>query len=194
MTLIRFRLPSPLLAALAVAALSPVGALSPAANAAEPAAPAPVSAEPQATTSSYGDWTVRCLRTETPTAARICEVAQSLQVQGQQAPIAQIVLSRPNPKEAMRIIVQLPANISLPSSVKVFADDKDPQPVELAWRRCLPAGCFADAELKDEAIKHFRAQTANGKMMFKDGNGRELALPFSFRGFPQAMDGLTKGQ
>jgi invasion protein IalB len=78
--------------------------------------------------------------------------------------------------------------------VRVAADDKDPQPLELSWRRCVPGGCFAETELKDDVLKRYRAQTANGKMQFKDAAGREVPLPFSFRGLPQALDGLAKAQ
>jgi invasion protein IalB len=174
-----------------VPAIFATAATAPAARAAEPAAPPPVSAEPQTTTSTYGDWTVRCTRTDAAP-GRLCEVADS--VQGQQGPIAQIVISRIIPKDPPHIIVQLPLNVSFPSSVKVSIDEKDAQSLDLSWRKCLPAGCFADAELKDDMLKKLRAQTANGKIQFKDGNGRELALPISFRGFSQAMDGLGKAQ
>jgi hypothetical protein len=29
-------------------------------------------------------------------------------------------------------------------------------------------------------------------LTFKDGLGRDLTIPFSFRGLPQALDGLAK--
>jgi invasion protein IalB len=192
MITLRFPGPDAILVAVAMASAPWVGAG--AADAPPAVAPAPVSAEPQTTMSTYGDWTVRCTHTETPAPAHVCDIVQSLQVQGQQAPIAQIEIVRSGLKEPMRIVVQLPVNVSLPSSVRVAADDKDPQPLELSWRRCVPGGCFAETELKDDVLKRYRAQTANGKMQFKDAAGREVPLPFSFRGLPQALDGLAKAQ
>jgi invasion protein IalB len=43
---------------------------------------------PQATTATYGDWVLACQGGAA--GERMCEVSQSIQVQGQKAPIAQI--------------------------------------------------------------------------------------------------------
>ena len=71
-------------------------------------------------------------------------------------------------------------------------DDKDARPVDLNWRRCLPGGCFADAEIREDLLQHWRSQSAQGIIKFKDSAGRDIALPFSFRGFAQALDALAK--
>lgn len=154
---------------------------------------APVSDEPAVTTASYGDWVMRCQRTgEGDKAVRVCETGQSIQVQGQAAPIAEIGIGRPSPGDPMRITVVLPPNITLPSAVRVIADEKDESAIELAWRRCLPGGCFADAKLEPETIKYWRGRSAPGKLSFKDGAGRVLAISFSFRGLSQSLDALAK--
>jgi invasion protein IalB len=180
----------PVFAAIALAAM-PVGVAW--AQTKPPVAPPQVSAEPQNTAAAYGYWIVRCQRVgEGAASQRICDIEQAMQVQGQQAPIAAIAIGRPGAKEPLHITAQLPTSISFPSTVKLYTDEKDAQPIELSWRRCLPAGCFADAEIKDDDLRRWKAQTGNGRLQFKDGAGRELALPFSFSGFPQAMDGLAK--
>jgi invasion protein IalB len=155
-------------------------------------APAQVSADPQNTSATYGDWVVRCNRAgEGAQILRICEVVQSIQVQGQGL-IAQIALGRPTPKEALRVTALLPSNISFPSIVKIGVDDKDTQGTDLIWRRCVQGGCFADTEMKDETLKRRKNQTGNGQLQFKDSAGRDIDVPFSFRGLSQAMDGLAK--
>ena len=191
MNLLHIRVSHVIVVALALGSLVGMGAR--AADAPAPAAPASVSAEPQSTMSTYGDWTVRCQR-ETPTSPRVCEVAQSLLVQGQQTPIAEIAVGRVGPKDPMMITVRLPVSVSFPSTVQVFVGEKDGQPLDLTWRRCFSLGCYADAELKEETLKRFKAETTTGKMQFKDASGRDVTLPFSFRGFPQALDGLAKAQ
>jgi invasion protein IalB len=70
-------------------------------------------------------------------------------------------------------------------------DDKD-KPVELTYRRCLPTGCFADADARDDVLSRWRAQTGRGRLAFKDGANRDIALPFSFSGLEQALDALAK--
>lgn len=157
-----------------------------------PAAPPPVSADPQNTSATYGDWVVRCSRAgEGAQIMRLCEAVQSIQVQGQGL-IAQIAIGRPTPKEPLRLTVLLPSNVSFPSTVKIGVDEKDTQGLDLVWRRCIQGGCFADTEIKEDVLKHWKTQTGNGRVQFKDGTGREIALPFSFRGLSQALDGLAK--
>ncbi len=163
-------------------------------TAAPPAAAAPVSADPQDTTATYGTWTLRCQHSApgAPT-ARLCAVIQAIQFQGQQGVVAQIVVTRATPKDPMHIAIILPPNISFPSTVKAMIDEKDTQPVELAWQRCLPNGCVAEAELKEDALKRWKAQSDAGRLEFRDAQGRDLAMPFSFKGFAQALDGYAKG-
>jgi invasion protein IalB len=156
-------------------------------------APAPVSSDPQTTSATYGDWVLRCSRlADTPQAPRSCEVVQSFQIQGQQGLFAQMAIGRVSAKEPLRITVVMQPNISFPSTIKASVDDKDTQPVELVWKRCTPGGCFADSEFKDETLKRWKAQSANGRLQFKEGTGQEITLPFSFRGLAQALDGLAK--
>src|SRR6202789_2244362 len=153
----------------------------------------PVSDEPAATTASFGDWVMRCQRTgEGDKAVKSCEAAQTIQVQGQTAPIAQIGIGRLSPGEPLRITVILPPNITLPSNVHVVTDEKDDPGIDLAWRRCLPGGCIAEVKLERETIKNGRARSAPGKLSFKDATGRVVAIPFSFRGLAQSLDALAK--
>lgn len=69
-----------------------------AAAAAVPAPPA-VSSDPQATSATYGDWVHVCHR-QAASGERLCEISQSIQVQGQPAPIAQLAVSMPKARRA----------------------------------------------------------------------------------------------
>jgi invasion protein IalB len=179
-----------LITATSIAVGAPIGA----ARAADAPAPAPVGAEPQNTSATYGDWILRCSRAgEGATAQRVCEIVQPFQLQGQQGVFAQLAIGRTGAKDPLRVTAEMPATVTFPSSVKLAMDEKDTQPLELAWKKCLPgAGCFADAEFKDDSVKRWKTQTGNGRLTFKDGMGRDVVIPFSFRGLPQALDGLAK--
>jgi invasion protein IalB len=137
---------------------------------------------------------MRCRRIDnTPGSATSCEVAQTLQVQGQ-GPIAEIAFGSPPGKDAsagMRVVVVLPNNVTLAGPVLMSIDEKD-KPVELTYRRCLPAGCFADTDAKDEILARWRTQAGRGRLAFKDGANRDITLPFSFRGLAQALDAMAK--
>jgi invasion protein IalB len=66
--------------------------------------PAPVSAEPETTTASYGDWLLRCQRAAGGASSpRVCGIVQTVQAQGQQNPIMQISIAAPAAKEPMKL-------------------------------------------------------------------------------------------
>jgi len=162
---------------------------APKAGGARPAAT--ISSEPQTTIASYGDWVLRCQRVETAgKSARVCEVAEAIQVQGQAAPIAQLAIGRLSPGEPLHVTVVVPPAVSFPSSVRV--DAKNGAPLTLEWRRCLPGGCFADTLAKDEVLARWRGLSEAGQLTFKDASGQEIALPLSFRGLAQALDALAR--
>jgi invasion protein IalB len=158
-----------------------------------PAQPAPQ--EPQTTTATYGVWTLRCQtgHQEGSTAEmKICEVGQPIVPQGQQGAIAQIAVGKP-PKDDMHVTVVLPTNITFPSSPKITNGDKEVG-IELAWKRCIPGGCFADAVVKEDILRNWRAEMGDntGKLVFIDAAGRPVTVQFSFRSFGQAMAAMAK--
>jgi len=150
------------------------------------------SAEPTSTTASYVDWVLRCQKVGGAAVTRVCEVAQSLTVKGQNGPVAQIAIGRTSAKERLRLTVVIPVNVSFPSTLRLGLGDKPEQAVALAWKRCLPVGCFADVEVTDDLLKRLRAPVEGPRLFFVDGAGRELPLPFSLSGLPQALDALGK--
>lgn len=158
-----------------------------------PAAPVlAVSSDPAATTAAYGDWVLRCERTSEK--SRLCEVAQTIQIKDQDKtlPIAQVAFGRLKAGEPLRVTVALPSNISLPSSAALALNDKDPHPVDLPWRRCLPGNCIADAQPTVDALKGILSASEPARLSFTDAAGRVVALPLSLRGLQQALDALNK--
>jgi invasion protein IalB len=154
---------------------------------------APVGAEPEATTATYGDWLLRCQRIATAGATqRVCDVTQTVQAQGQQNPLLQLSFGQPIPKEPMKLTIYAPVNVSFPSVARLAIDEKDVQQAELVWRRCQPEGCVADVEIKDELLKRWRAQVGRGVIKIMGAVGSEITIPFSFRGLGQALDALLR--
>jgi len=158
-----------------------------------PAKPTSSEPEAQSTTATYGDWVLRCEQTGAPPQARrSCEVTQTVVIKAQSAPFAQIAFGKPTPSEAPHLTIVVPPNIVLPSAVHVAIDVKDPQPFELNWTRCAPAGCFATATPREDDSKRWRALTQSGRVTVKSASGQEVVMPISFRGFAQAIDALAK--
>jgi invasion protein IalB len=158
-------------------------------------APPPVSAEPQNTSATYGDWILRCSRTAD--GKHSCEVEQpfQVQVQGQQTPFGQLAIGHQNGnnKEPMHVTFIMSPNVSFPSDVRLMTDEKDSQPVVLSWSTCVPAACRSDGEFKDDQLKRWKALSANGRLVFKTAAGQVFPITISVRGLAQALDALAKG-
>ena len=119
---------------------------------------APVTADPQATTATFGDWLLRCQRVGTEAkAVRICEVALVLVPQGRQQPIAEIAIGRPDAKSALRMTAVVPISISIPTTPRIDLGAEDPKPLNLTWRACTPNGCVAANEIDEETLKRWRS-------------------------------------
>ena len=154
------------------------------------ASPAPGAvSQPDNTTASYGDWVLRCQQS---VAARVCEIVQTLEQQGQRGPIALVAIGRPVKSEPIKLVIQVPPNLALgdKASVRVVVAEKDE--ALAVFQRCLPGGCFAEASLSDDAFKRWRGFGEAGQMRYLDAGRREVTLPLSFRGFPAAAEALQR--
>lgn len=154
------------------------------------AQPAPPVQGPQRTSATYGDWIVRCEIPEGQT-QKTCDMEQLAQMQGQTNPISRIAIPLPIKGQEAKLIVQLPVNVSLAGGVKIEVDPKD-RGLTIPFTRCVPAGCLAEAALKEEEIRRFRAETQPGKMLYKNAGEQPVTIPLSFKGFGQAFDALIK--
>ena len=116
---------------------------------------------------------------------------QLAQVQGQANPISRVAIPLPPKGEPAKLFVQLPINVSFAAPLKIMADSKDAG-ISTPFRRCVPAGCFAEVELKEDLQKKFRGAAEPGKILFKDAADRDVTIPLSFKGFAQAFEALHK--
>jgi len=143
-----------------------------------------ITGTPTFTTATYGDWVLRC---QQQAQSRTCEVTQTLYQQGQQNPIALIAITR-----ELRIVVQLPVNVTIAGQVKIALKQGEPN-IDLEFAQCVQAGCFAASQLTQEALKRLRAHSDTGQIAYQDASQRAVTLVFSLRGFAAAMDVLLKG-
>lgn len=154
------------------------------------ATPAPGAvSQPDNTTATYGDWVMRC---QASVAARVCEIVQTLEQQGQRGPIALVAIGRPVKDEPIKLVIQVPPNLALGDKVSVRVTVADKDEALAVFQRCLPGGCFAEASLSDEVFKRWRGFGEAGQMRYLDAAKREVALPLSFRGFPAAAEALQR--
>ena len=141
--------------------------------------------------SDPGDWIVACQRTVS-SGQRVCEVLQAVQVQGQTAPIARLAIAKAASSATLRLVLVLPSHITIGADPMITVAETDKEGTKATWQRCLPGGCIAEASLTDKIAAQWRSEAGQGMVTFKDGLGRDLTVPFSFRGLAQALDALAK--
>jgi invasion protein IalB len=153
--------------------------------------PSPQGDVPQQTTATYADWIVQCVTRTGQQPEKVCDMAQVTQVKGKNVPFSRIAIPRPDKGQPVKLVVQVPVNVSFQTSVKIQTSDSDPGLIA-PFARCLPAGCFADFELKEDVLRKLRAASGAGKLSFADAGAHPVAVPLSFNGFSQAFEALAK--
>ena len=96
---------------------------------------------PQQTTATYEDWILRCETQAGPPPKKTCEMVQYTQMQGQAGVISQVAVGRPVKGQPIKIVVQLPNGVWLPTGVKLVAGAAD-SGLAATFKRCT-TGCFA---------------------------------------------------
>jgi invasion protein IalB len=152
---------------------------------------APAAAAPQQTAATYEDWIVRCETRQGPPVQKACEMVQFTQLKGHEGVLTQIAIAQPAKGQPHRVAIQVPISMWLPTGAKLALNDKD-EGILAEFKWCVPTSCFAITEVKDDVIKKWRTASEAGKLMFKDGGQRDIALPVSFKGFGTAYDALAK--
>ena len=143
---------------------------------------------PQRTTATYADWTVRCALQGKD---RSCEMAQTIQIKGRPQPISQIAIGRQTKDGPLKLVFEVPIDVWLPGGVELVTAQKQAT-ITAKFTRCVPVGCFAEAEVNASEIKALRALKKNGKLQFKDARKQVVAIPVSFKGFDDAYNALQK--
>jgi len=161
----------------------------------QPARPAqePASGEPQRTSATYEDWVVECQTRAGPPVEKVCEMQQvtQAQVQGGTRPFSRVLIPRPEKGQPVKMVVQVPVNVSFRTELRIVTGEADAG-LTAPFSQCVPSGCFAEFEIRDDTIRRLGAISTPGKLMFADAGGREVAVPISFKGFIQAFDALMK--
>ena len=159
-------------------------------------------AQPSATTATYGNWTVTCGSVAgAATAEKVCQMTTKLNLKGndgQVRPLLEIALGMPPGGTAPRIVVQVPIDVALRENLVVSVDaqttgaDSKPQTdlVTASYFACTPAGCIADAELKGDAVAALRAATTTNVTFTALTGAKKITVPVEMTGFGDAWAAL----
>lgn len=167
----------------------------------KPAAAAPAAAKPalgaaeddgpSRTSATYDDWVVRCERGEGTGGAKVCEVAQTLQIGNpQQNLVAQVVFGKLKSDAPLRLVLQLPVGVWLPAGAQLTVGDNG-KPLPVAFKFCIRA-CIADTDLTPQQASALSAATGAGSLAFQDRNQAQITLPISLKGLSAALAARDK--
>ncbi|SCB51374.1 invasion associated locus B family protein [Rhizobium lusitanum] len=160
---------------------------------------------PQARVQKFDDWYYRCIdgKPADGSATTNCEVAQIATVkQGDQdvniltlavakvpAPTATDKKAAKQPASELVLTTLVPLNMYLPAGISIDAGDK--QVVQLAYRNCNQAGCWAQQKLDAKMVSAL-LKAADGTGHVQMMNGQKVNIKFSLKGLSAALDALQK--
>jgi invasion protein IalB len=160
---------------------------------------------PQARVQKFDDWYYRCIdgKAADGSTAESCEVAQIATVkQGDQdvniltlavakapAPAATDKKAVKQPANELVLTTLVPLNMYLSAGISIDASDK--QIVQLAYRNCNQAGCWAQQKLDAKMVSALSKAT-DGTGHVQMMNGQKVNIKFSLRGLSAALDALQK--
>lgn len=161
-------------------------------------------AEPSATTATYGNWTVTCgSATVVGTAApqKVCQMTTKLNLKGndgQVRPLLEIALGMPPGGDAPRIVVQVPIDVALREGLVVSVDADtsaaDPKPqtdlLTASYFACTAAGCIADAVLKSDVIGTLKSAKTTNVTFTALAGAKKITVPVEMTGFGDAWAAL----
>ena len=109
-------------------------------------------------------------------------MVQFTQMKGGGGVVSQVAIGRPVKGQPVKLVIQLPIGVWLPTGIKLMGGAKDPG-LLTTFKRCTAAACFADAEIKADMIRKFRTATEAGQIQFKDGNQKDGIAAGVVQGF-----------
>ena len=166
-----------------------------------------VASSPSVTTATYGSWVLRCVTldkgnqgqpaanaaADAGTPAKTCEIVQTVQVQGQTQPVAEVALGHIGSDPALVMTAVVPSNITIPGRIRIATDVKEGADnaagFDMTWARCAGGACFATAKPGTDDLAKMKSGKA-GSIALIDAAGRNVAIPISWAGISQAIDAL----
>lgn len=146
-------------------------------------------AVPQSTTATYDHWTLRCDNAVGTSPRKVCEIAQVIAGPDGKTALAQVVLGKPSRDAPLKLIIQLPIGVWLPSHALLVLDDKTT--VTATFKRCVQL-CFADANLDDTTLAALETKTEPARLLFANAEQRIVELLVSVSGLSAALDANLK--
>ena len=145
---------------------------------------------PNETTSTFGNWVLRCVQVGEVGKGRVCEIFQQVQAvrSGQAVVLLNVAVGAMSSTQPLLITVGLPTNFTFSGGVRIGA--KEGAQTELTFERCIGGLCFASTALADGLLRDLRGPGESGRVSYQSASGESVTIPISLQGFSQALDAL----
>ena len=143
-------------------------------------------AEPEQTTATYEEWTVRCAaRTETPP----CDMLQVAISQEDGRQVLRLSLAHLGEGDRIGMQALIPLGVRVSGGVLVQVDGEAVAFEGFGFTRCEPGGCFIEGVIDEASLGAFmRGQ--EGALAVLDSAGRPRAVRLGFAGFTAAFKAM----
>lgn len=158
------------------------------------------SAEPSSTSATYGNWTVSCVQTADQ---KVCQMVTKLNLKaadGQLRPLLEIAIGQPPSGGDLRIVLQVPMDVSLREAVVVSIDaegadpEVSPKPqkdlISASYFACVPTGCIADAVLDGASLTSLQGAATMTTSFTALNGAKKISVPVPLDGFGDAWAAL----
>lgn len=135
---------------------------------------------------SFGDWAVRCIDRK---AMVPCDIVQSVNDTKTKQSIMQISYSYEPSKEQYAAQIRLPLGFLIPAGVLIRLDGKK-DITNYQVTRCEAEGCFIERLTKSAELEPLR-NAEQGIVVVMGKDGKPVALPFSLKGFGDALKSMA---
>ncbi len=135
----------------------------------------------------FQDWGINCIKNPKDPEDRFCTIAYVAVNKETDKPFLKINVGYPPDAQIPRAVIAVPLVVDLQPGLTLQIDDGEA--VVLPFEICNPGGCQVHVKLKRALLSQMQ-QGAGGKIVLQIPPQRKLTVPFSLKGFTEALAAL----
>ena len=149
------------------------------------APPAPA-AQPEQTTATYGEWTVRCAGHE---GLPPCDLLQVAVAQDDGRQVLRLSLAHLGDGDRIGVQAWVPLGVRVSGGVLVQVDGETVELEGFGFTRCEPGGCFIEGVVDEGSLSAFK-RGKEGVLVVLDGGGSPRVTRLGFVGFTAGLEAM----
>jgi len=145
--------------------------------------------KPEFTSSTHGDWVLRCPKEKTSETPQPCTLTQQIIAEKAESPIATVIFVYGGNPSTLHAILRVPLGVALPPGMKMEIDKGKTHPFNFS--HCEPGGCVVTSKISSE-LRNELESGSKANIGFLSMVGRKIVVPASLRGITAGLKALKK--